>query len=407
MTPLLALAFSLYGPLTPVKVHVDGTGYMRFIRDGRVVYAKVATFVNIDGELGSEGAKLLPGITIPPGTETIKIDLQGNVDAGANHLGRLVIAVFPPGSTSSTTDDFFTFSERPTLTNPGEDTAGVIRIEGDITKAPVQGTTNSAILTKGTSSSASTTKAAHGKTTSTTAPGPQVEIIVRQHSEVPGDAFTLGDIATINGPDDAVEAYKAVKIGATAIAGFNRIIDQRYLIQKLRGAGHPEGTYVLVVPEKADVGRKVRTVTVDEITNTAIQAAQDKIGAKLDFRITGTVKPIIAPDGEVIREASDPEPTAKGYTVVVTAREGNTIVGTQTVTLVPPAQTGGVKVGDPVKVVLKSGTAVIEVEGKALTAGFVGQKIKVSVTASPNGGEGKTTTHTGTVIDAGRVEVDL
>src|SRR5271154_7165920 len=98
MTNIIALAFSVYTALTPVKVHVDGTGYMRFIRDGRVVYAKIATFVNIDGELGSEGAKLLPGITIPAGTETIKIDLQGNVEAGPNHLGRLVIAVFPPGS---------------------------------------------------------------------------------------------------------------------------------------------------------------------------------------------------------------------------------------------------------------------------------------------------------------------
>ena len=81
MTNIIAIAISVYAALTPVKVHVDGAGYMRFVRDGRVVYAKTATFVSIDGSLGSEGAKLLPEIPVPTTAPTITVDLQGNVDA--------------------------------------------------------------------------------------------------------------------------------------------------------------------------------------------------------------------------------------------------------------------------------------------------------------------------------------
>ena len=556
MTSIIALALSVFTALTPVKVHVDGPGYLRFIRDGRVVYAKAATFLSIDGNLGSEGAKVLPEVPIPVGTQTFKVDLQGNVDVGSAHLGRLVLAIFPAGSTSSTTDDFFTFSERPTLTNPGEDAAGVIRVDGDskptasvtptaiehkliasqattrsvagqlftisitgegffkvndedggthytrdgrfvtnengllqthqgfllepniaipagatkvtisplgVVTANVSGNTDvfglgritlsifphadalttftpntlnastasgapkvlnpgsngagtiwygqpetdtsAQLLTKRTTPS--TTSTTRTKAPSSTTGGTQIEILVKQHTDVVGDEFTIGDIATVNGPDDAVEAYKKVKIGATAIAGVSRIIDQHYLVLKLRGAGHPEGSYVLVVPDGADVARKVRTVSAQDIMDLAIKTAQDKIGAKIDFHVFGVVHPIVALDGDITLDASDPDPNTKGYTVVITAREGNQIVGTQTVTLVPPAQLGDVKVGDTVKVVLKSGAAMIEVEGRAITSGFVGQKIKVSITASPNSGGGKTTTHTGTVIEAGKVEVDL
>jgi hypothetical protein len=323
------------------------------------------------------------------------------------------LAIFPAGTTSSTTDSFFTFSERPTLTNPGEDVAGVIRVDGAPAGAGVNANEAaskvavSGLLVKHTepsTSSSGTTR--HIATTSATT-GAQVEILVRQHSDVMGAAFTVGDIATVTGPDDAVEAFKKIKIGETAIAGVNRVIDQRYVALKLRGAGHTEGSYVLVVPEGADVSRKVKTIPAQDIIDLAIKAAQEKIGAKIDFRVAGSVRPIVADDGDIVLETSDPEQTTKGYVVVVTARAGNTIVGTQTVTVVPPAQLGDVKVGDTVKVILKAGTAVIEVEGRAMTAGYVGQRIKVSITASPNGGSGKTTTHTGTVMEAGKVEVDL
>ena len=261
MTNILALAFSVYAALTPVKVHVDGPGYMRFIRDGRVVYAKAATFVRLDGDLASEGAKVLPEIPVPAGATSITIDLQGNVDTDGAHLGRLVLATFPAGTTSSTTDDFFTFSERPTLVNPGDDTAGVIRVEGGSTQPTIAARADKQpnLLTK--RSAIPATSATHAKATSTSSATAEVEILVHQHSDVVGGVFTLGDIATISGPDDVVEAYKKVKIGETAIAGVNRVIDQRYVALKLRGAGHVVGSYVIVVPPGADVSRKVKTIS--------------------------------------------------------------------------------------------------------------------------------------------------
>lgn len=410
MINLVALTLTLASALNPIKVHVDGSGYMRFVRDGRVVYAKTATFVNIDGALGAEGAKVLPEVQIPANATTLKIDLQGNIDAGENHLGRLVLAIFPAGSTSTSTDSFFMFSERPSLTNPGEETAGVIRVDGDPTPpiighAPVRPTSKEtdpapSILTH------STTPATTVNHTTKKGGGQGVEILVHQHSDVSGGDFTIGDIAAVTGPDETVDAIKKIKIGATTIAGFSRPIDAKSVTMRLRGSGIKDGTYSLIVPDGAEVARKTKTISTDEIADMAIKAAQEKIGTKVDFRVAIPIKPIVANDAETILEASDPEQTAKGYTVVVTARQGNTIVGFQTVNLTMPAQAGGIKVGDVVKVVIKSNLAFIEVQGKALSAGFVGQKIKVSITASSDG-TGTTTTHTGTVIDAGKVEVDL
>ncbi|HLK16282.1 MAG TPA: flagella basal body P-ring formation protein FlgA [Fimbriimonadaceae bacterium] len=413
MTNLVALAVTLFGAFTPAKVHVDGPGYMRFVRDGRVVYAKKATFIAIDGELGSEGAKVLPSIQIPAGTQSIKIDLQGNVDAGEAHLGRLVLAIFPAGTTSSTTDSFFTFSERPSLTNPGEDTAGVIRldVDGSPTRAaapqtvkPNNAVKSSDLLTNHAEPNTAIASKAHAVKGGDER---QVEIIVRQHSEVVGNSFSLGDIATITGPEDAVDGYKKVKIGETTLAGFSRKIDPKFVALRLRGAGHLDGTYVLVVPDGADVARKTKTISPEEITAAALKAAQDKVGSKLEFKVSGTVNPIIAEDGDIDLETSDPEQTSKGFLVTVTARRGTAIVGTQTVTLVPSTAAGAVKAGETIKVIFKSGAAIIELEGRALTAGVVGQKINVSVTATTPDGGSKTTTHTGTIIEAGKVEIEL
>lgn len=416
MINLLALAVSAFAALSPIKVHVDGSGYLRFMRDGRVVYAKTATFVSVGGLLGSEGATILPEIPLASNVQTLTIDLQGNVESSGQHLGRLVIAMFPPGSTSSTTDDFFVFEERPTLANPGDGSAGVVRVDGDpmprVTPAPAARTKSSEpkpadpkpqVLTARTEAPVRTVHAASKQKDA----GAHVEIIVRQHSEVVGDQFSIGDIATVNGPDEVADAIRKVNVGTTTIVGYSRVIDPRYVAIRLRGAGYQDGSYVLVVPDGADVARKSKTVTTDEIADAAIKAAQAKAGVNLEFRVAGSIKPIVAKDGDITLETSDPEPTAKGFLVTVTAREGDVIVGAESITLSLPADIVSIKSGDTVKVLFKSGTASIEVEGKALSAGYLGQKIKVSVSATPNGGNGSITTHTGKIIDVGTVEVDL
>ncbi len=564
MTPILALVLSAFTTLAPVRVHVDGDGYMRFIRDGRVVYAKQATLTNVGGHLGADGAKLLPAISFPNSVSSISIDLMGNIDAGSSHLGRLVLGIFPAGTSSSGIGSFLSFSDRATLTNPGEDTAGVIRtvattsqpedpkptikdviadpkpiaqtarnnqrlnitIAGEgyfqlngpeglscyTRSAPLcvlpsgqiattsgflllpnitipQGATNLTVsatgnitvlapgasdpciigeiqictfphpselikldadLAEGSPKSGSPTVASPGSngsglikfngslhgdaseleatrttpntiasSTANTAPinhiigsigkatpnatGAQIQILVRQHTDMVGKNFTLGDISTVTGPVDLAAAYKKVTIGATAIAGVNRIIDQKYLALKLMGAGFRAGSYVLIVPEGADVARKTVTVSAEDIIAKAVKAAQDKTGMDIPFKSTDPVLPVVAEEGEVSIEASDATLINKNYRVVVTVRQGTTIVSTRTVTLEPPGNLGSIKIGDSVTVLMKSGSAVIEVPGKALSQGFVGQKIQVSIAAIG----ASTTTQTGTVIESGKVEVDL
>lgn len=406
MTPILALA--LFASVSPVKVTVDGDGYLRFMRSGRVVYAKTASLTCVDGKLGADGAFVLPAISIPEGATSFTVDLSGEVTAvgpaGSNDVGRLVLALFSDRLKPRTEGRFFVFEGRPTLGNPGEDSDGVIRSDSKaLPNSPWQG---------GSSPLASPprglpapkrdgTPASHHQipTVST----PQVEIIVHTHSEVSGDNFTLGDVATIKASDEVAEKYKAIKIGATAIAGSSRLINRNYVSLRILGAGFHDGDYVLVVPDGAEVSRKTKSILPDDLLAVAVDAVQAKTGLKGTFHLMGSVRAITCPYGDIRLDASDPEQTKDGFAVTVTARLDDRIVGTRTVTLTPSAESAGVKAGDPVSVVLKSGSATVEVTGKATTGGFLGQRIQVTIA----GVGATTTTHVGLIVGPGKVEVEL
>src|SRR5947209_600915 len=78
----------------PVSVRVDGEGYLRFIRDGRIVYASAAELSVQGGLLGSKGLPLTPAIKIPENVAHIDIDLSGDIIANKATCGRIVLARF-------------------------------------------------------------------------------------------------------------------------------------------------------------------------------------------------------------------------------------------------------------------------------------------------------------------------
>jgi hypothetical protein len=107
------------GP-APLKVRVDGEGYLRFAREGRVVYASSATLSVADGSLvGAEGATVMPSILVPTDATAIAVDLEGNVSCkrgpDAFPLGRLVLAVFPKGIALRPSGAYLVAADRPTL----------------------------------------------------------------------------------------------------------------------------------------------------------------------------------------------------------------------------------------------------------------------------------------------------
>lgn len=114
-------------PATPLQIRVDGEGYLRFARDGRAVYAPEASLVIRNGQLVHEqGFGFLPPIAVPD-RASVTIELDGTVRANGQSVGRLVLAL-SDGMTKR--DDFWATPDRPRLMNPGEETAGVIRMVG-------------------------------------------------------------------------------------------------------------------------------------------------------------------------------------------------------------------------------------------------------------------------------------
>src|SRR5689334_4157400 len=97
------------GPV--LKVRVDGDGYLRFARNGRVVYAAAASLSVAEGELvGPGGVAVLPAILVPSGAAGLSVDLQGNVsyrNGGSDvAAGRLVLALFPKNEALRLEDGF-------------------------------------------------------------------------------------------------------------------------------------------------------------------------------------------------------------------------------------------------------------------------------------------------------------
>src|SRR5690349_21408730 len=101
MLTTLVVALTLTAPPT-LKVTVDGEGYLRFVNQGRVVYASTATLGVVGGQLShANGSPLLPAVRIPGTTSSLEISLEGEVLAttttGKSTVGRLVLAVFKDG----------------------------------------------------------------------------------------------------------------------------------------------------------------------------------------------------------------------------------------------------------------------------------------------------------------------
>src|SRR5687768_5411228 len=109
-----------------IDVYVDGGGMMRFVREGRTVFAKTATLVARDGLLRhSEGPAVLPSIAVPAGVLALDMDLQGNVysirNGASAKLGRLTLGMFADERRLIGDGDFWLSAERATIGNPGEE----------------------------------------------------------------------------------------------------------------------------------------------------------------------------------------------------------------------------------------------------------------------------------------------
>jgi hypothetical protein len=421
MSPFLAIFL-----VTPAPLHlkVDGDGFLRLMKEGHPVYAREADLTVINGLLGSHGATFLPSIHVAGSLSTIHVDLMGNVDSGGSQVGRLVLAL-PSIAGAADEAGFFSFSDRPTLTNPGEGVAGVVRFgEGDskgsakinvtqpnVIQATVAKPTSLVAKSIGPTKTESAetlgvTKLLNPKlkaSPSKTSASGKVEIIVHGHTEVDGEPVKLAEVAEITGPAELVQKADDIVIAGSPAIGVKRLLDQHNLSTIIQGAGIEPTRFVLVCPEGATVVRKSQVVDPDALMKSALDAIDAKFGGKVPLVPTIKARPVLAPLGELTLEPSEPEVTADGYFVTVTIKVGGELVGTQSLSLVPSKDAPRVHQNAPLTVVLISGTATVEVNGKAKSAAYVGQRIEVIIDGVGN----KPTSHIGTLVSLDRVEVQL
>jgi|SRR5579862_9115 len=365
MIVALALASALSLP-----VKVDGEGYLRFVREGRIVYATSATLAIQGGVLGSRGLPLTPAVRVPAQATKLEVDLAGNISAdvpdGRKPCGQIVLARF---DTKLAEDNgFLVTMGRARIGNPGEGLFGVIRTT----------ITGSGIQTQGPEYVG------------------QPSIVVRKVTEIEGDVVTLGDIGTITAEPATKATLEELAFCSTPSIG----IDMAVTASRIEAIAKRAGIEVRVEVEPPSiVRRKSQTIKQEDFVAVAIKAARASIGFEVpmtcldqpqgDFR---------APLGQFELRAEDVTTSGMQMTVIVGVFIEGRRVNSRNVMLKLDAS-AQIKAGAIVKIVMKSSGVTVEVPGKTRTGGMVGQSVTVVTDTG--------SVLTGIVLSANTVEVKI
>ena len=347
MTQLL-FGLLLLAPAPSVDVRVDGEGFFRFEKDGRAVYAKQAVLTVINGRLAHlKGAPVLPTISVPAKASKLTIDLDGSVktDLSPKEIGRLVLVKFPDDIRPVVSGDFLLAAEKVTLGNPGEGIFGVVRMPGAAKPAakpapkPEAPKTNKSESTSGS-----------------------VQIDVRPKSDVFGDSVTLGDIAEINAGEKS-DALKLIDLGPSPLVGVSRTIYKSVIESKIKQNGFKLTDFTINIPAEVKVIRAGQSVTHEAIVQEAIRYASQLLNSNNLVNETPGAEMAI-PVGEV-KLVPEKQSVVNGKITVLVGIyiDGKRFNG-RNIILADKSPEISLKVGQPVKIRVKSGGAAVETIGK-------------------------------------------
>lgn len=336
---MTALLLSLVLSSPPrLLVEVDGEGYLRFSRDGAMLYAKRAELTVIDGRLcHASGAVLAPSLAVSAAAKAIAVDLEGRVSIDGRPAGRLVLAML---SSTRLAGPFVSGLSRG-IGNPGEGIYGVIR-------------------------------AGQPKAEAST-----VTIRLRPSSEVEGDSIRLGDVAEIVAPAPVRETIAAVDLGRTPPIGIPRGLDRIRVLARLRAEGLAPEKWQIEVPAGATVLRKANRIDPDQLATLALDFVRERLGDAVPLQARTSLAAWNLPPGKVEITGESLSQTASQVTVSLVARLDGKVVGRRSIALGLDATAPSFKVGAIVKVRVRAGTAAVETMGKVKQGGFVGQEIVV------------------------------
>ncbi len=358
MTPVLLYSL-LLAPQSGIRVNVLGEGKLRFVVARKVSTAASATLApNAAGLLADETGRLVtPTIRITSGI--VRISMNGTVSVSGVKVGRLVLE--RPGA------------DGPELGFPGEEGLGVLQVGASALGAAP--TTPSKAAPQALSTSATVT--------------------LHATSEVAGDRVLLKDVADIVADPVTAAKLGAVDLGALPSLGIRRTLGSWSVKAALHSQGIKDGFVTLNFPPDVTVARKGQTVDDDTLVAEARAKAEENIkGGSLSL-VAGPA-PMIVPCGEVSFDTSF-DRRGSAITMTVKVSVDGKPAGQRAIKFTSIGT--GVKVGDAVRITVTRNGAAIETDGKAKSAGYVGETIQV---ATSDGA-----TFSATVTAAGTVEVKL
>lgn len=432
MITTLFLGMVLSAPATAatVQAKVDGLGYFRFAREGRAVYLKKCAFTIKGGKLvNSMGDYTLPQIPLSDASEKLEIDLEGNVLAtvggSTNKVGRLVLAIFSDTAALSEKDGVLIAADRPKLGNPGEDVNGVIRMTEEDTKPvqtppaqnpptkPVEKPTEKPVenppVTKPAETKPAETKPAETKPNPPAITGKGVTIKIGAAATVVEDIIKLYDLAEIDTLDSALHrSLSAIELGKSPSVNGKTKLRRTDILAAIREAGYRTENFVIVVPDTVEVTREVKVVLASEFVAMAEQAIQ-QTGTQYQYELAEPAKDVKVPSGKItlvpgiVNGINTQNANVKVIIYQVTG-EGAAMkikeINSQTIRFKVKSAPVTIRSGTSVKVVMKAGSAEVEMLGMARSTASLGQAINVEVRASD-----QKTMHQGKVIGLGLVEV--
>lgn len=372
----------ILGPVPTLNIKVEGDGYLRFARGTNLLYAKSAIISpSAKGLIASDGSVLAPRVEVPTGLTSLECDLQGNlsgtVSGSKRFLGRLVIAQFSSKPSFVQFGSMLSTLSKPTLANPGEGVAGVIR--------PVQ-------------KLASANKPASKAIAAQPFGSSLVSISVRPQSEVDDEYITLGAIADIEGDTETVEALKKVNFGRSPYFGTWRGLTTVAVKAQIASARFDVKKLEISVPTGAKVARKGQTIEPETFDKAVAEAFKNQFGVETELTQKVKQNAVPIPVGEYVLNIKNLNVREGEVSATAEAKIGNKLVASISLVYNAPGL-AQVKKGDKIRLRMIAASAKIEVTAKVESNALLGQSVKVSTDTGA--------ILNGTLVGPGLVEVKL
>jgi hypothetical protein len=350
----LAVLISVLAPSVPV--HVEGDGYLRFVREGRTVYAKHAVLTIVDSVLASaDGPIASPRVQVSGTPTSITVTEDGRVSAAyagvPQEVGRLSLAVFPEDVRPVVEKGFLVSSYRPIVAFPGELGAGTVRTDGANAspKAVTQPT------------------AANG-----------VEIVLRDSAQIEGPTFKLGDIAEVRADEATRARLTELEVSTTPALGVSYKMSPSMVRLRLMRYGKEAEMYKFSGSNQVTVTRKGQDVTHELIVQAALASVRKQLGADAEL-VADVVGPtVVAPVGKLDLVAENVKVSGVQFSVRIAIVVDGQRFNSRTVNLRKDDAISKMRAGQTVKVIARSSAATVETTGRVRSIDLVSGTVVVT-----------------------------